>query len=525
MEARVRRLQENLAQLSLDLKTQQQRAEQRRHEYDERRRVQKLEDERREEERRKKTDERTERKSSTSERTSTLSSTTDRTTSSYRSPYTSTISSHSMEDIPTRRSYHGVDSSEYSSRSRRSTVSSTTISSPSQYNSNSTSSQYNSTSNTSNSSSYPYTRGSTASYSNSTNSSSYTTNTSTPYRSYERRSSTNTSTSISSPGTRTSSRNSSNITTQSSSNTTNSDDNRRIRLNTQRNYDIEDTRTSTISRHRTSSTASPSSSSSSSTTRNRERQSDNTVTDVEEPSNFTLPFPYRRNRSSNEDDEEEDGESQGWEKGDGATTQYCSILCMDTSNWVKTKCGHYFDAEAFETWINQPDGPDSCPICRTPFKIFDKKRQQEIAHELVLSYVNNIAMQYHKLWLSDNRNIINRFWEEIGEEKLVNLIDEFEKPNSTINIQSSLRGLLEEPLKSYHEKLQKAVHDIVRKDIQSNLKFHIPLRYQSQVDKDVELYMQYSLTTLVPEFYIKWWKKFYYPHIYQGIEELFLMEI
>jgi hypothetical protein len=70
-------------------------------------------------------------------------------------------------------------------------------------------------------------------------------------------------------------------------------------------------------------------------------------------------------------------------------TKYCPILCRETDNWVQTPCGHCFDEEAITTWLSQPNGPDSCPICRTAFRVFDKRAQHEVALNLGLSYINN----------------------------------------------------------------------------------------------------------------------------------------
>jgi hypothetical protein len=39
--------------------------------------------------------------------------------------------------------------------------------------------------------------------------------------------------------------------------------------------------------------------------------------------------------------------------------------------------------QSFATWLSQPDSVESCPMCRKPFKLFDKKAQREIAHNLV----------------------------------------------------------------------------------------------------------------------------------------------
>jgi len=205
-------------------------------------------------------------------------------------------------------------------------------------------------------------------------------------------------------------------------------------------------------------------------------------------------------------------------------TKYCPILCRDTENWVQTPCGHYFDEEAIITWLSQPNGLDSCPVCRKSFRVFDKRAQHEVALNLGLSYINNIASQYNNLWATDRATIIQRFWEDIIPTDLRRLSREFKRPNSTANISLELDKLLETPIIEYCDKLHKAVYSIVLKDIKVNLKYHIPLCYQSQMDKDITLYIAYCLTTVVPAFYIKWWKRIYVSLIREGLEEKFIQE-
>jgi hypothetical protein len=205
-------------------------------------------------------------------------------------------------------------------------------------------------------------------------------------------------------------------------------------------------------------------------------------------------------------------------------SKYCPILCRETENWVQTPCGHYFDEEAITTWLTQPNGLDSCPVCRKAFRVFDKRAQHELALNLGLSYINNIASQYNTLWATDRSIILQRFWDDIPPEEIRRLSREFRRPNSAANISHELDKLLEIPILEYCEKLHKAIYSIVLKDIKLNLKYHIPLCYQSQLDKDIILYIAYCLTTVVPAFYLKWWKRVYVGLIREGLEEKFLQE-
>jgi len=206
-------------------------------------------------------------------------------------------------------------------------------------------------------------------------------------------------------------------------------------------------------------------------------------------------------------------------------TKYCPILCRDTDNWVQTPCGHYFDEEAITTSLSQPNGLDSCPVCRKSFRVFDKRAQHEVALNLGLSYINNIASQYNTLWSTDRTTIIKRFWDDINPVELRRLQHEFKRPDCSTNISNEIERLLQESISDYADKLHKAIYSIVLKDIKVNLKHHIPLCYQSQLDKDIILYIAYCLTTVVPAFYIKWWKRVYISLIREGLEEKFIREI
>jgi len=85
--------------------------------------------------------------------------------------------------------------------------------------------------------------------------------------------------------------------------------------------------------------------------------------------------------------------------------------------------------------------------------------------------------------------------------------------------------MLETAVENYTERLYRAVYNLLLKDIKMNLKNHIPLCYRSQFDREAMIYIAYCITTLVPEFYLKWWKRVYLPLIHQGIQEMFLQEL
>jgi len=201
--------------------------------------------------------------------------------------------------------------------------------------------------------------------------------------------------------------------------------------------------------------------------------------------------------------------------------QFCPILCRETPNWVITSCGHCFDEEALSTWLSQPESVESCPICRKPFREFDRKAQREVAHSLVICYLNYISAQYKRLWESDKESIINRFWDSIPSENINGLMEDFRNKEG-VNVSAALKALLEPTIKSYVMRLHAVVHDIVLKDINLNLNYIIPLCYRSQLNKDSTIYIAYSLTRLVPEFHVKWWKNSYLLFSYAQIEEMFL---
>lgn len=192
---------------------------------------------------------------------------------------------------------------------------------------------------------------------------------------------------------------------------------------------------------------------------------------------------------------------------------------------MQTPCGHCFDDGAMRTWMRQPDGPESCPVCREPFRPFDREAQRQVSHDLVMEYINNIAQQYNQLWNSDGESVLARFWDDLDETELQRLIRRFNRPNSTVDVSGELKTLLEASVAAYVDRLQRAVHDVVLKDVKLNLKNHVPRCYQSQLNQEATLHIAFSLTQLVPEFYAKWWKRIYLPHIYEGIEDLFLKKI
>lgn len=222
----------------------------------------------------------------------------------------------------------------------------------------------------------------------------------------------------------------------------------------------------------------------------------------------------------------EDAVEPGWRKPTAqelidTPEQYCPILCRETSQWVVTSCGHYFDEESFATWLSQPDSVESCPMCRKPFRSFDKKAQREIAHNLVLSYLSYIGGQYKRLWAQDHSQIIQKFWDSIPQHDITQLCKEY-KTKEGVNISLALQQLLEPSLQAYYVRLHNAVFDIVLRDVKMNLTYIIPSCYRSQLNKENTVYIAYSLTKLVPEFHIKWWKNTFLSIIYESVEELFL---
>eukprot|EP01127_Copromyxa_protea_P010695 TRINITY_DN2626_c0_g1_i1.p1 TRINITY_DN2626_c0_g1~~TRINITY_DN2626_c0_g1_i1.p1 ORF type:complete len:470 (-),score=85.26 TRINITY_DN2626_c0_g1_i1:74-1438(-) len=230
-----------------------------------------------------------------------------------------------------------------------------------------------------------------------------------------------------------------------------------------------------------------------------------------------------------EDSDEERQNSEVWmnptlEELSRDPTQYCPILCRETQDYVSTLCGHYFDREAFTTWMSQPNSPESCPVCRKPFKVLDKKAQRKLAHQLVVSYLNHVSGMYRKLWESDRNTILAKFWESINDSALNELITSY-KSNSGVNISQELQKLIAQPVEAYTVRLKQAMHDLIIKDIRINLKNHVPVCYQNQLDKEKTIYFAYSLTQLVPDYHIKWWKSTYLPLVYSVMEELFLKRL
>lgn len=74
-----------------------------------------------------------------------------------------------------------------------------------------------------------------------------------------------------------------------------------------------------------------------------------------------------------------------------------------------------------------------------------------------------------------------------------------------MNVSTELMILTEPEITFYLSRLQEAVYDIVLKDIKLNLRHNLPACYQSQLNKDITLYLAFSLTRLVPEFHVKWY--------------------
>jgi hypothetical protein len=111
------------------------------------------------------------------------------------------------------------------------------------------------------------------------------------------------------------------------------------------------------------------------------------------------------------------------------------------------------------------------------------------------------------------------------------------RDNSGINISEELKNLLERPIQAYTSRLKQAVHDLIIKDIRVNLKNHVPVCYQNQVcsllllisftqiDREKTIYFAYSITQLVPDYHIKWWRSTYLSIVYAIVEELFLKRV
>lgn len=73
--------------------------------------------------------------------------------------------------------------------------------------------------------------------------------------------------------------------------------------------------------------------------------------------------------------------------------------------------------------MSQPDSPESCPVCRKPFKLLDKKAQRKVAHKLVVLYLNYVSGQYRRLWESDRHKILAKFWDAIDGANIENLLE------------------------------------------------------------------------------------------------------
>lgn len=55
------------------------------------------------------------------------------------------------------------------------------------------------------------------------------------------------------------------------------------------------------------------------------------------------------------------------------------------------------------------------------------------------------------------------------------------KNSEGVNIAEELKTLLARPVEAYISRLKRAIHELIIKDIRTNLKNHIPACYQSQV--------------------------------------------
>jgi len=199
--------------------------------------------------------------------------------------------------------------------------------------------------------------------------------------------------------------------------------------------------------------------------------------------------------------------------------KYCPILCRETNKWIEAPCGHIFDSEAFVTWLKQPEGPESCPLCREPFCSFDKQAQRRVSSTLVMIYTNTLGSQYIELWKTDRKSIIRKFWLQVNVNDIYTLIRRFSRGAA---VSSNLHELFCKVLEGYQERLRQAVTDLVQKDVAANLKYHVPPRYQTQLNREAEMYLQYTTTNLVPEFFLKWWHRTFLPRVLEAIDEMFL---
>jgi len=138
---------------------------------------------------------------------------------------------------------------------------------------------------------------------------------------------------------------------------------------------------------------------------------------------------------------------------------------------------------------------------------------------LVMTYTNSLGAQYIELWKTDRTSTIKRFWLQVDVHDIYTLIRRFSRGAA---VSSNLHELFVQVLDSYQERLRQAVTDLVQKDVSANLKYHIPPRYQTQLNREAEMYLQYTTTNLVPEFFLKWWNRTFLPRVLEAIDEMFL---
>eukprot|EP01128_Nolandella_sp_AFSM9_P005852 TRINITY_DN2915_c0_g1_i2.p1 TRINITY_DN2915_c0_g1~~TRINITY_DN2915_c0_g1_i2.p1 ORF type:complete len:567 (-),score=124.59 TRINITY_DN2915_c0_g1_i2:149-1849(-) len=207
----------------------------------------------------------------------------------------------------------------------------------------------------------------------------------------------------------------------------------------------------------------------------------------------------------------------------GGETKYCAILCMDTDDWVETVCGHVFDRESLMNWIESSESSQSCPLCREQFAVFDKAAQREVSSVLIIHYLNLLGKQYASLWTRERKEIIFRFWGDIPSDRLRTLGSQFVAASENpVDVAECLRELVLAPLEVYEKQVRQALYDIVLKDVKAHLQMRLPSKFQNQLTKAIKVDIAYSLTQLVPEFFIKWWSSVFLPCIYDAMGELFL---
>ena len=70
-------------------------------------------------------------------------------------------------------------------------------------------------------------------------------------------------------------------------------------------------------------------------------------------------------------------------------------------------CGHYFEPEALNTWLNQQQKtatPMSCPLCRTTLKVSKKRAIQTFVRKLLLAEEKLIQEKIYSTLFYENNN-------------------------------------------------------------------------------------------------------------------------